>query len=65
MIKARRVKPGGQISKLLGQVNLMSSFPNKSSVDLKTVEEWLLNLHKINWSNKCKRSPNYAHINSS
>ena len=52
MIKVKRVKPGGQISKLLEQVNIISSFPNKSSVDLKTVEERPLNLHKINWSNK-------------
>ena len=40
------------IKTILGQVGLLSSFQNKLSVNLKVMEERLLNLHKLNWLNK-------------
>ena len=40
------------IKTILGQVGFLSSFQNKLSVNLKVVEERLLNLHKLNWLNK-------------
>ena len=40
------------IKTILEQVNLMSSFQNKLPVNLKTIEERLLDLHKLNWSTK-------------
>ena len=40
------------IKTILEQVNLTPSFQNKLFVNLKTVEERLLNLHQSNWSNK-------------
>ena len=40
------------IKTILEQVGLLSSFQNKLSVNLKVVEERLLNLDKLNWMNK-------------
>ena len=37
------------IKTILEQVYLMSSFQNKLPVNLKTIVERLLDLHKLNW----------------
>ena len=42
---------------ILGQVNLLSRFNDKTPVNLKQVEERLLEIHKLNWANRIQTLP--------
>ena len=45
------------IKTILGQVNLLSSFHDKTPVNLKQVEDRLLEIHKLDWANKIQTLP--------
>ena len=50
------------IKTILGQVNLLSSFHDRTPVNLKQVEDRLLEIHKPDWANKILR--NYKQFKS-
>ena len=45
------------IKTILGQVSLLSSFHDKTPVNLKQVEDRLLEIHKLDWANKIQTLP--------
>ena len=46
-----------RVKTILGQVNFLTSFHDKTPVNLKQVEDRLLEIHKLDWANKIETVP--------